>query len=61
MQELDFVRKRFMLDLDDKQAADKYGHNTLDDILTRAVFACSPSCVALRCAALRAMNAISSR
>jgi len=32
MQELDFVRKRFMLDLDDKQAADKYGHNTLDDI-----------------------------
>ena len=24
MQELDFVRKRFMLDLDDKQAADEY-------------------------------------
>ena len=53
MQELDFVRKRFMLDLDDKQAADKYGHNTLDDILTRAVFACSPRLAALRCAALR--------
>jgi|EP01046_Picozoa_sp_COSAG06_P013358 GGDEF domain-containing protein len=56
MQELDFVRKRFMLDLDDKQAADKYGHNTLDDILTRAVFACSPRLAALRCAALRCVR-----
>ena len=59
MQELDFVRKRFMLDLDDKQAADKYGHNTLDDIPLRMFASPTPSCVALHCVACYERHLIS--